>query len=247
MPFMAAIPAISAVGGLLGRLFGGAAKSSADQRQSENQTINSRNQLLGQLFNTQQNARLGALGMEDRGAMDRYQTRQGATTNALQSEEAGKLNRARLGLEAPTIRARQSVLGSMMENMQPVTVSNMNPRLAGRVPQIQGGMTPAVLSDTTRAHGRDLQRAALEAQFTGSDIPAATDFQSGILDAPAMVDFRSGLLAPPQLQGYKDAGGMEKFLGGAGLLGSVLGGIGDLINERPRSGHNLPIDPYGGG
>ena len=37
MPFMAALPAITAGAGLLGKLFGGAAKGSADQRMLENQ------------------------------------------------------------------------------------------------------------------------------------------------------------------------------------------------------------------
>lgn len=244
MPFL---PAIMMGAGLLGKLFGGGAKESANQRASENDARARHNALLASIFGTQQAASSNALNAQDRGAMDRYQTRQAATTSALNSEEAGKLNRARLGLDAPTIRARQSVLGSMMENMRPVTVENMNPRLEGRVPMIRGGLSPEVLSDTTRAHGRDLQRAALQAQFTGSDIPAATDFRSGILEAPEMVDFQSGLLAPPRFQGPREAGGLERFMGGAGLLGSVLGGIGELINERPRSGNNLPIDPYGGG
>lgn len=247
MPFMAAIPAITAGASLLGKIFGGGAKHAADQRHTQNDAQARHNQLLAQLFNTQQGATTNALLGQDRGAVDRYQTRQGATTSALQSEEAGALNRARLGLEAPTVRARQSILGSAMENMQPVSVSNLNPRLAGRVPQISGGLTPAMLSDTTRAHGRELQRAALAAQFSGSDIPKATDFRSGILEAPEMVDFQSGILTPPRFGGPQQAGGLERFLGGAGLLGTVLGGIGELIRERPRSGHGLPVDPYGGG
>lgn len=249
MPFMAAIPAITAGAGLLGKLFGGGAKGSADQRGAENNQALQQNALTANMHNARQNALLTAAMAKDRGAMDRYGTRQGATTSALNSEEAGKLNRARLGLEAPTVRARQSVLGSMMENMQPVRVENMNPRLAGRVPTITGGLSPDALSSTTRAHGRDLQEKAMAAQFSGSDVPGATDFRSGILDAPEMVNFDASMLAPPHLAQMRGASGMEKFLGWGGLLGSAIGGIGELINEkrRPTSGNDLPIDEWGGG
>lgn len=228
MPFAAAIPLITAGAGLLGKIFGAGAQGAANQRQADNSQTAQQNALLASLYNTRQSA-----------ATNAYNTRQGATTNALNAEEAGKLNRAQLGLTAPTMRAKQSILGSMMENMQPVTATNTNPRLAGRIPTINGGLTPAMLSDTTRAHGKELQRAAMEAQFSGSDIPAATNFQSGILDPT--------LLESPLLQAPKGAGTLEKVLGGGGLLGSILGSIGELMEERPRSGHNLPIDPYGGG
>lgn len=248
MPFMAALPAIMGGASLLGKLFGGAAKGSADQRMAENNQTGQQNDLAARLYGTRQGALLQALMAKDRGAMDRYSTRQGATTTALGQEEAGKLNRAQLGLQAPTIRAKQSLLGSAMENMQPVSVSGLPTRLQGRVPTISGGLSPSMLSDTTRAHGKELQRAALAAQFSGSDIPAATDFKSGILDAPEMVDFEGGVLATPEMQKYKQAGKLEKALGIGGLLGSMIGGIGDLMpqaGETMRLNNAMPT-PYAG-
>lgn len=190
--------AMSVAGGV-GDIMGNAGQAAAEGRRADNNQTLAQNYLTANLFNTRQNA----------------------TSHALDAEESGKLNRAQLGLQAPTVRARQSILGSMMENMQPVTVSGLPEGLRGHVPTISGGLTPAMLSDTTRAHGKELQRAALAAQMSGSDIPGATDFKSGILDAPTM-------------PGYQTAGRTESALGTGGLLGSIMGTIDDLINERAQ-------------
>jgi hypothetical protein len=90
------------------------------------------------------------------------------------------------------------------------------------------------------------------AQLTGSDVPAATDFKSGILNAPAATDFRSGILdapaatdyskgimAPPNQQGYQKAGKVESIMS---LLSMILGGAGAV--GQAKYGTSIPGVPF---
>lgn len=271
---------LGAIAGLLGGLFGGGARGQAQERSNQNDYGLQQNQQLLSQYGIQQNSLLQALLAQGRDGMDAYQTRQGATTsalgnqsqegtsrygiqqgatsNALANQSAENISRARLGLEAPTARARQSVMGSLMANMQPVSVEAQG-QVRGRVPKITGGLTPAALSPETRQHGAELSKAALMAQLTGSDIPAATDFKSGILqgpaptdfskgvlDAPQGTDYTKGILPPPQLGGYRQPGRGENAMSWLSLILSGAGAANGLINRRPTSGNGLPVDPYGG-
>jgi hypothetical protein len=202
------IPAIMAASGI----FGGAAKGSADQRTSENNQTSQRNALLAQLYNT----------------------RQGATSNALssqsreQSDHAGiDLDRRQFALNAPSRRASQSVRGSILQNAQPMTLSGLPDRVSSRIPQISGGLSPALFNQDTRDLGGELTRSALIDQLRGDDFDPLerTDFSGGVLDSP-------------QLEQYQRPGMLEQILGGLGLAGSVAGGIGGAIqaNRRPRRG-----------
>lgn len=256
-----------ALAGIIGSLLGGAGKGAAQERTNRNDFQQRQNALNLQQYGTQQQALLSALLGNERGALDRYQTQQGATTAATQGQQAGAqralearsgegLQRARLGLEAPTARARQSLLGSLMANMQPVEVSGGNARVMANMPKITGGMTPAAIDPTTRQHGKELMNAALMAQLSGSDVPKATNFGSGVADwkssvlgAPEATDMRQGLLPPPNLAGYQQAGRGESFLSGAGVVGGILGPLLEMIEGRSGGGRhtNYPIDPMGGG
>ena len=272
-----------AVAGILGSLLGGAGRGQAQERTNQNDFQQRQNQLELGRYGTQQNALLQALLAQDRGAMDRYSTRQGATSNALnnqsqeatsrygvqqgaqsralESQSAEGLQRARLGLEAPNVRARQSILGSLMANMQPVSIEGGNPQVMANMPRISGGLTPAALDPTTRQHGGALMQAALQAQLSGSDVPAATnfrggvmqqpeatDFRSGVLETPETTDFRGGVMSPPELAGYQQPGRGESWLSGGSTIASILSQLIPLIAGRNNtSGNNLPIDPDGGG
>lgn len=253
------LPAILAGASILGRILGRGAQGAANERSNRNAYTQEDNRQGLQQYGIQQNALLQALLARGRDTMDGYQTRQGATTaalgnqsqeatgrygiqqgattNALANESQENIQRAELGLKAPTARARQSVMGSLMANMQPVTVQNSNPRLAGRVPTISGGLTPAALGADTRQHGAELSKAALMAQLTGSDVPAATDFRGGILKAPGATnfmggvldapttDYSQGLMAAPNRPGYRQAGRGESVMS---FLGMLLSGAGDV-------------------
>jgi hypothetical protein len=200
--------AIAAGAGLLGKLFGGGAQGAAEQRQAENARIAQQNSLLAQL----------------------HGQRQAATSNALNNQSAEQsthanidLERRRHALAAPSARASQSVRGSILANAQPFTVSGLPDRVASRIPQISGGLTPEMFSGDTRALGEELTRTALLDQLKGDDF------------APLQrTDFASGVLASPQLQEYQKSGLLEKILGGLGLAGSVVGGIGEATRGRNR-------------
>lgn len=253
---MPILPIAMAAAPILGKLFGGGAQGAAQERAGQNQfTLNKNTQELSK-YGTQQNALLSALLARGRENQDRYQTQQGATTNAMQGQHgalvAGSnegLQRAQLGLQAPTARARQSVLGSVMKNLQPSSFSVPEGQ-KGRVPTRTGGLTAAVLDPTTRAHGDELMNAALMAQLSGSDVPKATDFKAGdwagsVIAPPPTTDYMSGILAPPELGGYKTAGKGESILSGLGVGGGVLGEILKLI-QGAQGDPNAP-DPAMGG
>lgn len=238
------LPAILAGASLLGSIFGKAGKGAADQRMSENKQAMQRDRLNLDRYNSQQQAILQALLGQSNQDTARYNTRQQATTTALGQEEQGKLNRAQLGMQSGGVRAHQSILGSLMKNLQPVSVQ-ASERLQGRVPQITGGLTPAALDPMTRQHGDELMKAALMAQLTGSDVPEATDFRSGILNGPEQIDFRSGVLTAPELTPLKQSGKLEKILGTIGLIGSAAGAAGQAMGQKQQTYE--PGDQWGYG
>lgn len=273
------LPLLMAGAPLLGKLLGGGAKGAATERGQQNDYGLSQNQQALSQYGTQQNALLQALLAQGREGQDRYSTRQNATTNALNSgsqeatsryntqqgatttalgqQSAEGLQRAQLGLQAPSVRARQSILGSMMQNMQPVSIEATG-QTRGRVPTIKGGLSADMLSPETRQHGAELSKAALMAQLSGSDVPGATDFKSGILQAPAATDFKGGILdappetdyskgvmAPPTLNGYRQPGKGESAMS---WLSLILNGLGAMPTVGSKSsGNGLTIDPFGGG
>lgn len=266
MPFPL-IPLLMAGAPAVGRLLGGGAKGAAAERTNQNNYQQTANSQALQRYGTQQNALLQALLAQDRGALDRYGTQQAATTNAMQGQQAATsraleaqsgegLQRAQLGLQAPSIRAKQSLLGSLMQNLQPVNIQT-NARVAASKPTITGGLSPAAIDPTTRQHGGALMQAALQAQLSGSDIPKATDFKSGIQDwkssiltPPDAVDFGKGVLTPPELSGYRQPGKGESIMSGGSIIGGILGELLPLILNRGGGGApggTYPIDPVGGG
>jgi hypothetical protein len=233
---------------LVSQLLNRGAKEQANERGNQNDFINDANRNALNQYGTQQNALLTSLLAGGREKTDAYQTRQGATTNAMQGQQTATTNalmsqsneglqRAQLGLQAPSIRASQSVRGSLMKNLQPTRIQSA-PGQRGHETTLSGGMNASALDPTTRAHGEDLMQKALMAQLSGSDVPAATDFKSGIqdwkssvLDAPESTDYSKGILAPPELQGYKDAGKLESILSGLGIGGTILG---ELLNLKKK-------------
>lgn len=258
MPFLAAAAALAPV---LGKLLGGGAKSAAGDRESQNNFTQTANQQALSQWGTQQNALLASLLAKDRGAMDRYATQQGATTNAVQGMQGAvshaldaqsneNLQRAQLGLQAPSVRAKQSVMGSLMKNLQPVSIGG-NPRI--NKPTITGGMSASALDPTTRQHGDALMQSALQAQLSGSDVPEKSNFLSGVqnwgstvLQPPSETDFSKSILAPPKLQGYAQPGKMESILSGGSLVGNILGPIlQELLKGKSGGGMDNPFEAAG--
>jgi hypothetical protein len=265
---LAALLAPSIISGV-GSIFSGAGKGSAEERTKQNQFLGEQGRTKANLYGTQQGALLNSLLAQGRDKLQGYETRQGATLDALQGlqgahtaaragESAEKIALAKLGLEAPTAAARQSILGSLMKNMQPhAFVSPSGQR--GHLTSVSGGMSAANLDPLTRQHGDALLKAALEKQLSGGGLPGPTDFRGGIqdwskavLDVPEATDYSKGLLAPPELADYKKAGRGESILSGLGMglgiAGEVAGGIQNARGAGSSDGgggwqpRNYPTD-----
>lgn len=183
------------VGQAIAQVAGGLSQGSANQRGAENNQAAERNRLLAQLYGTKQNATLNALDAGSREARD---------------QRSQALDERKYALSAPSVRAGQSVRGSIMANAQPVTISGIPSDI--HVPTISGGLSPALFNANTRALGDEMTRKALVDQLKGDDF------------APMeKTDFKSGILADPKMEAYQKAGLLEKILGGIGMVGSVAG------------------------
>ena len=201
--------ALTAGLGAAGQIAGMAGQGAAGQRMGENDQISQRN-----------NQRLAA-----------YNTQQNAMSRALENQSGENMQRAQWGVQSDRERARQSVLGSLMKNLQTSRVSSSNPMLQGRIPTYTGGLqASSVLDAMTRQQGQGLLQKALTAQQTGSDVPAATDFLKGVL-------------TPPELEALKKSGLLEKILGAVGLAGSIAGGVASTQTPRLPVVQNTNLAP----
>ena len=191
--------ALAAGAGVLGKLFGGASKGAATERAATNAFAQNTDQIANQQYGMAQSARSNLLGQQ----------------------EAATMNRAQLGLQAPNVRAKQAILGSMLQQLQSARVT---PPAGVTMGQLSGGIDPSrLLNPAARAGGADLQRQALMALLTKSDVPAPTDF------------VRHGTIAPPSASQYKGAGKLESILSALGLLGSAAGGLGEAAGAYTRT------------
>jgi hypothetical protein len=138
-----------------------------------------------------------------------FNTQQTAASRAKEDEEAGKIARSQLGISAPSARAHQALLGSLIRNIQPVSFSN-----TGRVhvPTVSGGLTPAAIDAGARGAGGELERQAIDALLSKSDIPSSTDFSSA-------------LMTPPAQTPYQDPGTGESVLSGIGTAANITQAI----------------------
>ncbi len=171
--------------------------------------------------------------------------KQNATGDALRSQSAEQSNHANIDMDrrkfalaAPSARASQSVRGSIMQNAQPMKFDGLPPEIASRIPQISGGLSPALFNDNTRALGGELTRKALIDQLKGDEF------------APLeKTNFQSGILAQPKMEEFQKSGLLEKILAGLSLGGSVVGGLGEIRgNKRPpiMATNRMPdVDNFG--
>ena len=197
------LPAIMGVAGL----FGGAARGQGQERTNRNDFTQTANQQALTQQGITQNAMTTAMQGEERGALDR----------------AGlDLSRRNFTLNAPSTRARQSVMGSLMQS-RPSTInrSSIPSAVRSRMPTMSGG--PQMTGDT-RQLGALMARLALQDQLRGdtfADVPAT--------------NFRSAVLPPAQQQGYQNPGTLEQILGWLGLAGGAAGAVGSARAGRPPS------------
>lgn len=182
------LPAILAGASLLGPLLSKGGKGAASERFNQNDY---------QLRQNQQ-------------AQGAHQFDVQALLQALQQNERGTMDRAQLGISAPQARAKQALLGSLMQNMQSVKA-----RPPAGVRMGGGGIDLSALLSGARRAGGALNSQATTALETKSDIPAFTDATARLTKSPTPA-------------GYKGAGKLESVLSGGGLLASLIGGLGSL-------------------
>ena len=204
------IPALSAIGGILG----GAAKGASEGRQQT--AVNQSDQ--------------------DKTLTSQYGINQQALLAALQGAEQGNMNRAGLdlsrrnfSLNAPTTRMNQAVAGSHLANAQDVTVSH--PRAT--IPTITGGRRPSNMTPEARQLGELVARQSLMNQMAGDtfeDVPQQ-DWQAGVLKAP-------GVQQLPQASGFEKFAGIAGLLGSG--LGGVNSAISQFTQRSPQVGYIPP-------
>lgn len=190
--WQALLPIISAIAGIGGSVAGKASQGAAQGRERE------------ALLNLDR----------DRLASQQWQAGNQQQLTANQEQSAENRWRALLGIEAPNTRASQVMRGDLMSNVQDVGVTGLPPQ----VPRIQftGGLRPSALGPNARAAGSALSRQALQALLTGSDVPGATDFRSGLTKAPSITPL-------PEESGWAKAGNV------LGIGGGMLGGIAPIL------------------
>lgn len=202
--FLAALPAITAGAGILGKILGGGAKGAADNRNQQNQNIASQNMRDASVYGTQQAAASNLSALDERALMDR----------------------AQMGIAAPAARAKQALLASLIAGHRPTTVTAP----AGiRQGTVTGGVMDGIGAGG-KAAGAELLAQAMAALKSGSDIPEAANYR------------QSATIAPPKPMELEGPGAMESILSGGGLLGSIIGGLGQVVNQRRQP---IPVDDYG--
>lgn len=201
--------AVPIAAGLLGRLLGNAAKGSADQRMSEN------------------NQRLTQAGMQGQYGLNRAQS---MNSDAL-SRANLDLNRRAFSQQEPTAQARQALMGSLLERIQPMALSGVSDRV--HIPTLNNSIISAIGPEAREAGALLAQRGLSGLQSGGTKFPELP----ASITVPEQMPYLSQALQKSSL--------LEKLLGAGGLIGSTVGVLGDL--RTPTSGNGLPIDPYGGG
>lgn len=139
-----------------------------------------------------------------------------------QIQDRNKIVAADTNLRAGSTRAGQAVQGDILAHAQPFRYTG-GTSMAGNIPipQSEGGLSPAIFSDSTRALGSQLSSDALRAQQTDHGNPAS-------------------LTPLPQ------STALDSILNTAALVGSGIDALGTRIPYRrvPRVADAGPVDPY---
>lgn len=186
--FLAALPMI---GSALGSIFGGAGKGASDSRMQQNQLQAQKDQTEVSKYGIGQNAQM-QLGNLD-------------------------LNRKQFEDDARGKRAKQALIGSLLQNYQPSQVSVPGIKNA----TVSGGLAASLQNPGAQASMQELLKQALAAQMAqGSD--GGEQFSGG------------AILPTPGVSSLPKAGKLESILGGVGLGGSLLSSV--LANIKKDSG-----------
>lgn len=119
----------------------------------------------------------------DQFGQQNYGANQNAMLTAGSMAEAARLDRAKLGMEAPETRTKQALYGDLIQHLGDAKLSG----LGAHVPKvsISGGLRPSAVSQAGRdAAGGALQTQAMQALLSGSDVPEMPDFSKLVLEPP---------------------------------------------------------------
>jgi hypothetical protein len=203
-----AIPAIDALGSL-GKVAGGAAKGSADQRMNEGQIA------------------LGYGNQALTGARDQYGANLAGSQAQFNADLAGSnaqfgagMQGAQFGREGQDRERKAAILSSLLGGMQDLKHTPGNPKIAAAMGSSTGGARPSALTGNKEA----LMALLAQPQIQAPSYTAPQPFQ-----APTPYQM-------PTLPGMPEAGGMENALGGIGLGSSILGALGGLFGNEQQQG-----------
>ncbi len=146
----------------------------------------------------------------DQNIIDLYKAQQAAAANRNNID----LSQKKFSLEAPQLRASNSVRGDVLANAQDATVSGVSPNIP--VPTISGGLRPSMFSANTRALGGLMSEQALASQKAG-------DTFSPLPDATA-----------PSLTAVSQPGKLDSFLNVASGIGSLASLMGSIPYRRKK-------------
>jgi hypothetical protein len=183
LPLMAILAGASAIG----KIAGGLGKGRADGRAAEAGVNLDRDQLATSQYGIQQRSMLDAAqGMAQQNQTD-----------------------AQMGLMAPSMRAKQALLGDSLKNFQYKAPTH------ARANVVDFG-SPYNLSDSTRELGGLLSTGALADQQKGNSPLEKVDYMSMLMKAP-------GQTALPK------SSWLDKVLNGASAIGSLAGGAQEIM------------------
>jgi len=151
----------------------------------------------------------------------KYQTEQAAQNQAGQLD----LQRKMFSEDARAGRGKQAALADLLANLQDVSIDVPGIQTA----KVSGGLRPSAMGTTGRQGMAELSKQALAALMQGDTFTGGE------------------ILKGPQITGPAQAGGLEKGLNWAGLLGSLVGGVGQSLkqNEEPGKYTQIQEQPYG--
>lgn len=173
---------ILAAAGAIGKVAGGLSKGRAEGRKAEADVNLQRDQL-----GTQQ-----------------YGMQQGAMLNAANAMAGQNVTDAQMGLQAPSMRAKQALLGDALSGFE------YKPPTHARANVIDFG-SPYKISDSTRELGGLLSSGALADQKQGNSPLEKVDFMSMLMKAPGQTPL-------PQ------SNWLDSILNTAGTIGTLAGG-----------------------
>lgn len=158
----------------------------------------------------------------DQTALNQYGMQQGSILRAAENMAQQNQTDAQMGLQAPSMRAKQALLGDQMAGFQ------WKPPTHARANVVDFG-SPFNISANTRELGGMLSSGALADQKQGNS-------------PLEKVDFLSQLIAPPGQTPLPKASWLDKILNTAGAVGGIAGAVNGLReNEEPSVANQFAL------